>query len=248
MGLLTNLRGLPWSINKEASANNVSKPNGVPSSYGWYNMGRIGNALSSPNYDTTDPWGQIYKASGATISSDVLVKVGYLEGWTLSLATGLWTQLFNQTRVVGGMYTEDFVGATVPATFLSNSPAPVIVEMQAGRCFHFFPSNRILVDVADTIGFITCFQAKLISKTGASIEAEVGTIIGSTGADAWADNSITTGNTDLFIGGFKPLTTSWRKFYGINMRWPALKKYGVPASLAQLTQTDPQALDPDYVP
>lgn len=247
-GYMTQIGGSSWYIAEESSKANLLLPADVTPNQ-WYRSGRIslGNAPGSSPYALV--WGQIFKANGATVSADVLIKVRNIELWMLSIATGLWSRVQYQLRMstFSAQYDSAFVDVVVPANIYSVAPAPTISEVVPGRFFHFFPSDQFqFLDVNDVGGLIGCFEAKLISKTGANIEGQVGTIIGSVGCDFRAlPGNAPTG--DSFIGSFTQLTTSYRRFYGSTLRYPGLRLSPAPVDLAQLTQTDAQGIDPDYV-
>lgn len=247
-GYLSQIVGLPWLIKRESTRYNELKPADVATSQTWYNSGRITLGNNPGQSPFVIAWGQVFKASGATYNPDVMVKVKNMQLHMLSIATGGWTRVQQQDRLNGGQYDSAFVAASIPLVIHSDSPNPLICGLVSGRFFHFFPFSQYQVpDTNDVGGVIASFEAKLISVTGANIDNEVGTILGSVGADyrvAPADNP--TG--DAFIGSFKPLTTSYRRFYASSCSLVDLRAHTLPAELVQLAQTDAQGIDPDYVP
>lgn len=246
-GYLSQKIGLPWTIYQESTRFNRLRPD-TASSHTWYKSGRISLGSNPGNSPYVIAWGQVFKTKGATYDPDVMVKVANMQLHLLSTATGQWTRVQQQDRLTGGNYDSAFVDASEPLTIRSASPNPIICGLVSDRFFHFFPTWQYLIpDVADVGGLIASFEAKLISATGADIESEVGTIIGSVGADyRVTPASAPTG--DAFVGSFKPATTSWRRFYGTTCSLAVLAGVELPSELAQLTQTDAQGIDPHYVP
>lgn len=252
-GFLEKVHSIGQMIAREGFAGNALLPAGTDVTYNWYKSGRISSLGNSPGSSPwLIPWGQIFRANGATISSDVLIKVRNIRLYVLTTSTGQWDKRMDIVRPIGSMYPETFIGSTIPAVLYSVNPNPVITELVPGRCYHFFSTGDAsgqweVEDTADVGGIIVVFEAKLISKTGADISGEVGTIIGGCGAD-WRTTPEALPTGDAFVGSFKSLTTSFRKFYGTSSPLTTMVAHPPPAALAQLTQIDSQALDPEYVP
>lgn len=216
---------------------------GVPSAYGWSRGGVIQYGNNPHGLVRINPWGVIFRAQGNPPSSDVLVKVGDLSLDVLS--SGAWSRWSFLKRVDGDLFDANFAGdPVVRPTFYSVAPNFVITEIPTENFTYHFWVNRVPIDLPIE-GIIVSFTAKLVSKTGADISDQVGTLLAQSGCDFKAADGSVIENS--FTGRMTPITTSLRRFYGTTLDADQLVLYPPPADLALMTQTDEQALDAEIV-
>lgn len=229
---------------------NDPKPNGNP--HLWADGGTVGLNHDNSEFPYMVPWAVIALAEGQSLDEDVLVKIDALR---LVVLTDGWETHEYPARIAGRYIVEDFADEEdAPAPPWSLAPDPLIVELIPGYVFHGYPGTERVDTTGQTInGLIVAYRAKLVSKTGADISGAVGQYLAITGLDGWlsADNPFElphgASNADYFISSANVIETSYRWFYGSTLDLEALQANRPPAWLEQLTQTDPQTLDPDIV-
>jgi hypothetical protein len=208
----------PFGTRHEALAD------GVPLSYDWARVSRIGRGNQVPSgYGALTGWGQVFWAAGSTGATAAGQAVEIKDSQTL-LCSGpsrQW-QRVQHGVIEGAAFRADFAGNdNVPAQITPLGNGEVRVGFPPGRAFHYWPRHgRAPLSGTDAVcGVMVVFQARVVAADGSPLPASVAPalLIGG-GADYWASttaawNQFQT-NQDVGIGQLRRLSGQWR-WYGV---------------------------------
>lgn len=236
---------------------NAYQYEGVTPDYGntsWGYQGRLGLGNNNPEsgfgLTKITPWGVIFRNKNSPPDADTLVKVGNLELY--ELAGGTWSQAQAWVRPNGALYLSSFLPiapgddnttAVGDAPVFSAAPNMLITQVvNANQAYHFYIPRT---DYAPLSGIIVQFSAKLVSKSGADMSAKSGCLLAQIGCDFKSPDGTTI--REAFDSKGTPVTKDMRRFSATSMTLAQLIANPPDLSLfAQLTQTDPVGVDPDY--
>ena len=203
---------------------NDAHPDGVPSSYNWYQSAAQPGWGNNPPLDwyAMTAWGQVYAAQGwhPENAPNTRVQIKDLETWVLSKSTGKWSEIQQANKVDGAAYASDFgnngaIGVTTKDE--SNNGGGISVTAGNGYNYHFW-TDRASIDPADIAGVYTKFQARLVlDNPQGTDDRSSAQYIASAGADYWrgktADWASDWSNNGGVGGGrFKWVTNDWQNF------------------------------------
>jgi hypothetical protein len=202
-------------------------PHGVPSSYTWYMKAVPSSPLPPVGWTGAVPWGQIYvDESTATTATNTRVEIGDIEMQILSTVDNEW-HVSRWTSKDGALYPEDYVGASITGDIRAeggDGVGVISVTAGSGRCHHFFPSTRLLVDRASVGGVaITIWARLIVANSGVADDRTTARYLLGAGGDWWSDSTTGTSNTDMGVARLRYVTTSWRPFRFTTLSGAALR-------------------------
>jgi lysophospholipase L1-like esterase len=191
---------------------------GVPTSYNWGAVPRIGMGNDPRGYTASTAWGQVYAEQGGARSTNTRVAVRNIGLAVLSKRTGRWTVLQDATTPQGGYFAANFVGnATTPGSVRKEADGSISVVPGNNYNFHFWAPNRVAIDPSDIGGIVSWFESRLVLNNPSGVDDRAqARFLPSAGIDYWSSmssswNNLTT-NGDAAIGRARWATSQWQLY------------------------------------
>jgi hypothetical protein len=194
-------------------------PAGVPNSYDWKKMPRLGYGKNMPkDWNAITAWGQVY-ADEKQPNPDKdypLVRV-HIKDLQLYIyqKDGTWKIVQNVENPVGASYNENFIDdKNKLAEIRKEKEGGISIKAGSGYNFHFYPNGREIVNNNNIAGIFVVCKARLIgTKEGENYPKYLISI----GGDYWRNlkaewKSDFSNNNDIGIGRFKYVTPEWQYF------------------------------------
>lgn len=210
-------------------------PSGVPESYDWAFMPRVGMGNDPQNFRALTAWGQLYEDVSGHLAEHTRVQIKSLKTYLLSKQDHEWHLIQRSPPLEGAAYLEDFSNdQNVPADIRYESDDSISVKMKPGYNFHFWTSPRVIISPDDIGGIFTTVQARLIIDKSSQIDdrAQARYLL-SMGGDYWLDESADWDNfqtnNDIAIGRFKYVDSWWKSFNMITLTEAEIRETPPPA-------------------
>jgi hypothetical protein len=195
------------------------KPHGVPESYNWALVPRIGMGNDPQFFHAMTAWGHMYEDSAGNPAKNTRVQIRNIRAYMLSKADGQWHLIQSSPLVKGAAYRVDFAyNINVPADVRPEADGGVSAKAGGDYNFHFWPSTgRIAINPEDIAGIFVTVQARLVVDEPAQADdrAQARYLLG-VGGDYWLSQNAVwffrKTNKDIAIGRFKYVTTVWQAF------------------------------------
>ncbi|MEE1673806.1 hypothetical protein SNR37_003233 [Agarivorans aestuarii] len=194
-------------------------PSGVPSSYDWSHVPRIGYGNYPGEFSAFLSWGQAYLAAGSEPVDNVRIQIAYLTSYVLDSEDGLWYVLQSSSDVDGHYYREDFVDDENKIADLRKEELGSSVTLTADYNFHFWPksSGRKAISESRIAGVISVVAARLVLEDPSDPDnRDQAQYLMSVGSDYWLDKQAGwqqwTTNGDVGIGRFSRISNDWQWF------------------------------------
>src|SRR4051812_41041546 len=123
-----------------------SRPQGVPTSWDWYN-GRTTNQATSMGCSALAAWGQVYPIKGHTQRPFGKIETRWHRGW-VHRKTGGWIlaqAVGRNFKTEGGIFRADFSGNVSTKLSIIQQPSlggALMSLPQAGYCVHWWAAPR----------------------------------------------------------------------------------------------------------
>jgi hypothetical protein len=184
-----------------------SRPQGVPTSWDWYN-GRTTNQATSMGCSALAAWGQVYPIKGHTQRPFGKIETRWHRGW-VHRKTGGWIlaqAVGRNFKTEGGIFRADFSGNVSTKLSIIQQPSlggALMSLPQAGYCVHWWAAPRGGFNANDVNW---CYHQQDMRATDPRDQYCV-----QIGIDWW--KSMTAGypnNPDAGHSNWVKLTTSWQ--------------------------------------
>lgn len=222
-------------IYNDMTGSDEGYPHGVPPSWDFGPSLGEGDNIS-PN-DAIEWWGALYVGPNGNQSKNTLVNVRACALYWLNASTGTWTTvLLPYSQIGSGFYSEDFstdYDTSVPIRL--EADGSFSFQTTAGKVAHFYaPWPRITVNPKELGGVVAIFEARLVLNNASGIDdRSAASFVIDVGADPYPS---TTGpgienNSNIGMGKFKYVTSSWRSFAMTTMPLAQLQSNPPPIDL-----------------
>ncbi|WP_411994662.1 hypothetical protein [Agarivorans sp. DSG3-1] len=194
-------------------------PSGVPNTYDWFQVPRLGFGNYPGEFSAFLSWGQAYLAAGTEPVDNVRIQMAHLNSYVLDSLDMRWYVLQSSSDVAGRHYREDFVDDVNKPADLRTETLGSSVTMTPGYNFHFWPkhSGRKGVSESRIAGVISVVAARLVldDPTGPDNRDQAQYLM-SVGSDYWLNKLAGwqqwTTNGDVGIGRFSRINNDWQWF------------------------------------
>ncbi|WP_163132057.1 hypothetical protein [Agarivorans sp. Alg241-V36] len=194
-------------------------PSGVPSSYDWSHVPRIGYGNYPGEFSAFLSWGQAYLAAGSEPVDNVRIQIAHLTSYVLDSEDSLWYVLQSSSDIDGHYYREDFVDDENKIADLRKEELGSSVTVTADYNFHFWPktSGRKAISESRIAGVISVVAARLVlADPSGPDNRDQAQYLMSVGSDYWLDKQAGwqqwTTNGDVGIGRFSCIGNDWQWF------------------------------------
>jgi len=193
-------------------------PHGVPTSWDWYSQPVVSHALPTSGYAAYTCHGQFYEDLQETLATNTRVHIRNLRTYYLSRSLGIWLPLQEGQPIDGKWFLETHSdGGIVADTRVEASggiSATTGYGPSEGRCYHFWPRDRAVIDPQDIDGIYVTLEARLIiDNPELPDDRHLARYILNVGADYWTtETEGTNSNEAIGLGRFKYVATYWRHF------------------------------------
>ncbi|WP_406609389.1 hypothetical protein [Agarivorans sp. JK6] len=194
-------------------------PSGVPSSYDWSHVPRLGYGNYPGEFSAFLSWGQAYLAAGSESVDNVRIQIAHLTSYVLDSEDSLWYVLQSSADVDGHYYREDFVDDENKMADRRKEGLGSSVSLTADYNFHFWPksSGRKAISESRIAGVISVVAARLVLDDPEGPDnRDQAQYLMSVGSDYWLDKQAGwqqwTTNGDVGIGRFSRISNDWQWF------------------------------------
>lgn len=166
------------------------------------------------DYDTLNPWGQIYLIKGASYPDNAILHIKNMALIVFKKSTQNWEIINDVNSIDGGYYYEDYRDQSLVKADITRYKDEICVKIDSttkGRCFHFW-TKKVVIDNPQDILYVTSYVDAWVS--GDNLE---GKFVFDVGADY---NQSATGTVhEVIAGRFKDLKTYPRRAYATNLNY-----------------------------
>ncbi len=190
-------------------------PHGVDPYWNWYDEAVVDQATPLPQHHAFTSWGVLYEETRGNPATNTRVLIRNLRAAYYEPGNHTWHPLQNDdSGIYGKWYREDMYA---DSSFVSDAvflpDGSVSARAGNGRCFHFWPQDRVSIDTLTIGGIFATYEAKLISDQPTPDDRLNARYIMAVGGDYWT--GVTGGNNwegNVGSGRFKYVTTDWQNF------------------------------------
>jgi len=201
------------AITQNTVGDSEGRPEGVPTSYDWYNGAKQDTPAPPSNFTAVTGWGQVYQQAGQPATNpNAQVQLANAETYVHLKSTGAWVLVQNQdtNQIEGDHFVADFSGnqsISMPITTNADGSASFSAP-PSGHNDHFWPSARGTYAAGGDVDAVYVQMDMRVMDPNAHLVANIG-------ADWWRDASAPFvdgfgNNPGAGMSNWVDLTTEWR--------------------------------------